>query len=354
MPGAVVEALRDADRDQEVADGEAALGGRVRSSRGMAIVIEPPVGPRPLGPRRDRGRESSTRISGRSLVPDGADDRDAAREPRRIGGGEHGRTTPSTPRRAIGSHGIPPASSHRPPARTTIRPPTTSPAAMPQTTPTRPRTPASTTTIRQTWRRVIPMARSTPISRTRSTTPIVSVLTMPSAATMTATTARASNTPKTRSSASRRRPGSVRSGSPRGRGRGPSRRAGPRRRRGAGGEADRRRRRRRGRPGARGVRPADEDRLAAVPGIDRSTMPATRRSAPPSAAGMCIGVARRRAERRGEPAGRIAAPPASRPRGPRAVAVDEGSAGRRRGRRRRRRRRRRACRRKARSNDAIG
>ena len=62
--------------------------------------------------------------------------------------------------------------------------------------------PASTTTDRQTWRRVIPAARSTPISRTRSRTFIVSVLTMPSAATTTATSARTSNSPNTRSSAS--------------------------------------------------------------------------------------------------------------------------------------------------------
>ncbi len=50
--------------------------------------------------------------------------------------------------------------------------------------------------------RVIPAARRMPISRTRSMTFIVSVLTMPSAATMTATTASASNSPKIRPSAS--------------------------------------------------------------------------------------------------------------------------------------------------------
>ena len=65
-----------------------------------------------------------------------------------------------------------------------------------------PVTPASTTTERQTWRRVIPAARRTPISRTRSRTFMVRVLTMPSAATMTAMSASASNRPKTRSRAS--------------------------------------------------------------------------------------------------------------------------------------------------------
>ena len=80
--------------------------------------------------------------------------------------------------------------------------PTPMPAAMPQTAPTSPVTPASTTTERHTWRRVMPAARRTPISRTRSRTFIVRVLTMPRAATMTAMTASASNRLKTRSSAS--------------------------------------------------------------------------------------------------------------------------------------------------------
>ena len=73
---------------------------------------------------------------------------------------------------------------------------------MPSSAPARPRTPASTTTERQTWRRVIPAARRMPISRTRSMTFMVSVLTMPSAAIRTATAASASNSPKIRPSAS--------------------------------------------------------------------------------------------------------------------------------------------------------
>ena len=39
--------------------------------------------------------------------------------------------------------------------------------------------------IRRTWRRVIPMARSMPISRVRSNTVSTSVLTMPNRLTMT-------------------------------------------------------------------------------------------------------------------------------------------------------------------------
>ena len=73
---------------------------------------------------------------------------------------------------------------------------------MPTIEPATPMTPASTTTERQTWRRVIPAARRIPISRTRSMTFIVSVLAMPSAAMITATIARTSKSPKTRTSAS--------------------------------------------------------------------------------------------------------------------------------------------------------
>ena len=58
----------------------------------------------------------------------------------------------------------------------------------------------------------MPIARRTPISRTRSTTPIVRVFTTPSAATRTATRASASKRPKTRPSASLTAPWIVVSG----------------------------------------------------------------------------------------------------------------------------------------------
>ena len=141
--------------------------------------------------------------------------------------------------------------------------------------------PASTTTERQTWRRVMPAARRTPISRTRSRTLMVSVLTMPSAATRTATSARASNSPKTRPSASL--DGAL-DPVERDRARGPSwrgRRARPVAavgvpRRARSGRRRRRRRRRRARSSRRASRRGRPRRSR--PGSDRSTMPATRRS----------------------------------------------------------------------------
>ena len=106
------------------------------------------------------------------------------------------------PRRPRSAADGAPSGVPRPPPSWSRTAPAPRPASDPSTTPTMPSTVASTTTMRMTWRRLMPIARRTPISRTRSTTPIVSVLTMPSAATMTATSASASNTPKTRDSAS--------------------------------------------------------------------------------------------------------------------------------------------------------
>ena len=76
--------------------------------------------------------------------------------------------------------------------------PITRPATTPDSAPMTPVMPASTTTVPQTWPRVMPAARRTPISRTRSMTFMVRVLTMPRAAMKTAISASASNSPKTR------------------------------------------------------------------------------------------------------------------------------------------------------------
>ena len=92
--------------------------------------------------------------------------------------------------------------SSRPPAVATSSTPIATPAATPTSPPIAPRIPASTSTPRQTWRRLIPAARSIPSSRTRSQVSIESVLTMPSAATTTAASASRSSSPNTRSSAS--------------------------------------------------------------------------------------------------------------------------------------------------------
>ena len=157
-----------------------------------------------------------------------------------------------------------PRAASRPPAG--INAPTTRPSAMPSRAPARPRTPASTTTERQTWPRVIPAARRMPISRTRSMTFMVSVLTMPSAAMRTATAASASNRPKIRPSASLMAP-SIRSSGTTSRpvgGRGAGACA---EQRGAPGRSEGEDIPPRRRPGCR-ASPSRRYRLAAAPGID--------------------------------------------------------------------------------------
>ena len=64
-------------------------------------------------------------------------------------------------------------------------PPSTMPSAMPSTPPISAVMTLSWRIIRRTWRRVIPIARSIPISRVRSNTVRTSVLTMPNRLTIT-------------------------------------------------------------------------------------------------------------------------------------------------------------------------
>ena len=262
------EPLGDGDRDQEVGEGDAAVAGRraVESGDGERQGCSTTSGS-PGG--SDRGTESSiSPRPGGLFVGDGADDRDPRGDPGGIGGRQH--------RQRHAEHDGEPITrprdrrTRRPSSRRPGRPsapPTRSPATIPRTAPDDPddRRPRRRP-IRQTWRRVIPAARRTPISRTRSMTLIVRVLTIPSAATMTATSARASNSPNTRPSASSMAPWTARAGSASS----ASCAAGPRAPRAAGGgaglvadgegvgagDAEL--------PGR--VVPADEDRLAAVPG----------------------------------------------------------------------------------------
>ena len=234
----------------------------LRSSLGRAIVIEAPSWGSPWGATDGRSLASGftrTRRRGRSRSGPrgGPDRRPRASRARR----------PRTNATATVGHGTRVATSGVPPARTTINAPTSSPVTTPTSAPASPTTPASTTTERQTWRGVIPAARRMPISRTRSMTFIVSVLAMPSAATMTAMTASASNRPKTRSSASSMAPGTrsrVTTSRADWRGRLGEVVAG--RGRGARVRSGRRTRPRRHAEAVRRVVPADEHRLAAAAG----------------------------------------------------------------------------------------
>ena len=146
---------------------------------------------------------TAAKSSSASLVLDGPDDREPAGDAGRIGGRQHRHSDAEHERQADDRPRDP--ARHDRAGRRPARPSAPRPrarATMPSSAPARPRMPASTTTERQTWRRVIPAARRMPISRTRSMTFMVSVLTMPSAAMRTATSASASNRPKIRPSAS--------------------------------------------------------------------------------------------------------------------------------------------------------
>ena len=166
----------------------------------MAIVICRLRHRRPVRHARPAGPS----LAARSLVLDGPHDRQPAGDPGRIGGRQHRHGDAEHEGQPTIGHGIAGRRDRagRRPARPSA-PPTTSPSDdAERARPPDPRMPASTTTERQTWRRVIPAARRMPISRTRSMTFMVSVLTMPSAAMITATSASASNSPKIRPSAS--------------------------------------------------------------------------------------------------------------------------------------------------------
>ena len=69
--------------------------------------------------------------------------------------------------------------------RAASRPPSTIPSAIPSTPPISDVITLSCRIIRRTWRRVIPIARSIPISRVRSKTVRTSVFTIPNRLTIT-------------------------------------------------------------------------------------------------------------------------------------------------------------------------
>src|SRR4051812_870090 len=200
--------LAEADRDEEVADRDPALvdgdpregrnGDRHPDLRGAGAPMEEvyPRPPDPRGPGRDEcrvgrycaptARTIGTRLA--SLAGCAAATIESA--------------TPSTVTTAIAAHGGASGGAFRPPPGTTRRPPTRTPATEPITAATMPRMPASTRMLRQTWRRLIPAARRTPISRPRSETPIDSVFATPRTATITAISPSRSKSPKIRSSVS--------------------------------------------------------------------------------------------------------------------------------------------------------
>ena len=154
MADARSDPLADADRDEEVGEGDASLGGRC-SGRVSAGRSSSRLRSAAVAWGATDGPESSTVADCGSLVGDGPDDRDArgdvgpdrprpASPARRRGRAAtttvgHG-TTIASVRPAAGQHDHQRADHARP-------------ATMPDEAPASPTTPASTTTERQTWRR---------------------------------------------------------------------------------------------------------------------------------------------------------------------------------------------------------
>ena len=178
------DALADAHRDEEVRDREALLrGGHPRHGR-QRVGHRPPSWRRPDGRRvgpslPTAAKPADAGLTGQALRTAATIDRRPA-----IRAGWAAASIASADaedqRDARSSPTAPGSPDGSPPANATQQRPDDEPGdGARRAPPIVPRIPASTSTLRQTWRRLMPAARRTPSSRMRSQLSIESVLTMP-------------------------------------------------------------------------------------------------------------------------------------------------------------------------------